>query len=86
MGSWTTWWSRAGLTRLSADDHWGHVGYALLFLGQALVTQKMAAGFALRLVGELIWLVIGLRLRMTSIWIWGAAGLLIEVWGLWSWS
>lgn len=85
MGSWTLWWSRTGLTRLSAD-HWGHVGYALLFLGQALVTQKMAAGFALRLAGELIWLVIGLRLRMTSIWIWGAAGLVVEVYGFIAWS
>lgn len=85
MGSWTRWWNRGGLTRLTAD-HWGHVGYALLFLGQALVTQKMAAGFALRLVGEVIWLGIGLRLRMTSIWIWGAIGLVIELYGLWSWS
>ncbi len=71
---------------LTSNDAWGHIGYGLLFLGQALVVQKLAAGFALRLLGEVIWLVIGLRMRMTSIWIWGAVGLTIELYGLWAWS
>lgn len=63
-------------------DAFGHVGYTLLGIGMLLIAQGKALGWAFRLAGELIWLVIGLYLNMSSMWIWGGLFLVIDLFGL----
>jgi hypothetical protein len=63
-------------------DLLGHVAYAALTAGQIGVADGMAIGWAARIVGEAIWIGLGLRLRMSSIVLWGILGLAVEVHGL----
>lgn len=64
------------------QDRVGHLGYLLLFGGQALIAYGLAGGWILRLTGELTWLVIGAKIGSRSIVTWGVIGATIEIWGL----
>lgn len=64
----------------------GHLGYALLWSGQALIALEEPAGWLVRLTGEAIWLGIGIRLNMNSIWLWGMIGIAVEIFGFLSWK
>lgn len=59
-------------------DIYGHVGYAMLALGMWLVGKRNRNGFLLRLVGEGIWIGIGIHLGYTSIVAWGILDLYIN--------
>lgn len=64
----------------------GHLAYVFIASGQVLVAHYHPAGWALRLVGEALWLWIGWRLGMSSIWTWGCLFVALELYGLLSWS
>jgi len=66
-----------------AQDRAGHLGYLLLFGGQALIANGIGAGWGIRLTGELTWCMIGARMGSRSIVLWGLVGMAIEAWGLW---
>ena len=72
-------------TMTHAEDLVGHLGYVLLFGGILVLAEKHWAGFAMRMVGELIWGVLGWRMRSTSICGWCFVGLAIEARGLYRW-
>ena len=67
---------------LDALDAFGHVGYTILAVGMLLIANGNALGWLFRLVGEFIWLVIGVCLNMSSMWIWGGVFLVIDLFGL----
>lgn len=67
---------------LDALDAFGHVGYTMLAIGMLLIARGKALGWAFRLIGEFIWLVIGIYLGMSSMWIWGGVFLVIDLFGL----
>jgi hypothetical protein len=69
----------------STLNHLGHIGYILLFSGQFLLAHHITYGWGLRILGEALWLYVGIRMKMSSIWFWGAAGLCFESYGLWRW-
>ena len=66
-------------------DLLGHLGYLLLFIGQFLIAQHAIMGWPLRIMGELIWLYLGVKLKLSSIWFWGIIFVLVESYGLYQW-
>jgi len=52
-------------------DLLGHLGYVVLIVGLILIGRKHPTGWLVRIVGELIWVALGISMGMTSIWIWG---------------
>jgi hypothetical protein len=67
-------------------DLMGHVAYALVFGGVFLLAKEMQMGWALRFLGELGWIFIGLKLRMTSIWAWGVGFAILDAMGYFMWE
>lgn len=74
------------MPNLTTPDWIGHVGYALVFLGTLALAQKLVIGWVLRIIGALIWIILGVFLGMTSIWFWEAAFILVDVYGLCNWK
>lgn len=66
-------------------DAVGHLGYILLMVGILMVGRSMTAGWLLRFLGEVIWVVLGTIMGMTSIWIWGSVFAVIDfyTWRKW---
>jgi hypothetical protein len=60
-------------------DIFGHIGYALILAGMFLVSAKNAWGWFYRLIGEVIWLVIGIQLGMSSMIIWGLVFIALDL-------
>ena len=69
----------------SSLNRLGHVGYALLFGGQALLAMDHLEGWLVRLAGEALWMGIGIKLKMNSIYLWGCAGIVVECGGFLLW-
>lgn len=67
-------------------DKWGHVAYACLFLGQTLISYKLAVGWALYLVGNALWIWLGWKLKMSSIVVWDIVMTLNAMRAWWMWS
>jgi hypothetical protein len=67
-------------------DRLGHLGFVALWSGQLMLTQSIAEGWLVRLVGEAIWLGIGIKLRMSSMWFWGMVGIAVETYGWLAWT
>jgi len=68
-------------------DFAGHVGYVCLFLGSQLLARNNKYGWLCRLLGELIWVVLGFILGLTSIWMWGIFFIFAnDIYGFWKWS
>jgi hypothetical protein len=63
----------------------GHIGYMLLFGGQALIAMGNGFGWPVRLAGEAVWFCLGIKMRMNSIWMWGTIGIVIETMGMLHW-
>ena len=59
-------------------DLLGHVGYLLLLAGTIMVARRIPAGWALRMSGNLLWIVLGFALGLTSVILWGAVFTIIE--------
>lgn len=51
-------------------DLLGHVAYSLTTLGLFLIGKKKSIGWIFRIVGDLIWVGLGIQLVMSSIIIW----------------
>ena len=68
---------------MQTEDAIGHIGYAFLALGQASIAADRKIGWLLRMVGESIWIGIGIYSGWTSIWFWGSLFLIIESIGYW---
>lgn len=60
----------------------GHVGYVFLFLGQLAIARGHRSGWALRFVGEAMWIAICWHLHLSSGVLWGAAFLCIDLMGV----
>ena len=60
-------------------DLLGHVGYIFIALGIITLGSRKAYGWLLRLVGECIWLAIGIYLQLTSLYIWGAVFIILDL-------
>lgn len=57
---------------MSEIDIVGHIAYALMIIGHLFVTKKHAKGFIFRIVGGIIWMLLGALLGLTSIIFWSA--------------
>ena len=64
----------------------GHIGYLFCILGMILIAKKYRIGWLLRIIGQLIWIVVGLTLGLNSIYIWGSIFLLIDFLGFRAWK
>lgn len=71
---------------MTVVDLLGHVFYATLFVGQVLLTRRNVAGWALRLIGDAGWIVLGLYLGLSCVWAWGALFLAMDIRGLLAWG
>lgn len=56
----------------------GHLGYLLSVLGTFFVSKKDRNGFLLRILGDTIWLAIGIWLNMSSIIVWSCIFLYVD--------
>lgn len=70
---------------VSWPDALGHVGYAVIYLGQFLLARKSRWGWAARAAGTLLWLGIGWHLGLSSVWLWSVVGLWIDLRGWRAW-
>ena len=66
-------------------DLLGHFGYLISALGLILLSRKNIWGWIFRLVGEAVWVVIGILLGMSAIWSWGLLFLSLDIYGFYSW-
>jgi len=64
---------------------WGHIGYIFIIIGMLFLAQQNLYGWVFRLVGEVIWVVIGVHLRMSSVWSWGSIFVCLDLYGAYSW-
>lgn len=72
---------------MTALDLVGHIGYVSLFVGSQLLARHNKYGWLCRLLGELIWVVLGFILGLTSIWMWGIFFVFAnDIYGFWKWS
>lgn len=67
----------------AAVDFLGHLAYAVLIVGHALVARGKATalGFALRFCGSLGWAAIGLALGLSSLVVWSLAFAVLDLRG-----
>ena len=66
-------------------DIFGHLGYSLILAGMFLVSKKNAWGWFFRLLGEIIWLIIGVYLEMSSMVLWGLVFVALDVRTFYTW-
>ena len=66
---------------LDLIDGAGHIGYFCLFLGQLMIARRKLGGWTLRLMGEAVWVALGVYLGLTSIWMWGTLFLIVDAMG-----
>ena len=67
-------------------DALGHVGYAAIVVGHAMLARwRSPWGFVLRIVGELVWLGLGVALGLTSVWFWSGMFVVIDAAGFARW-
>lgn len=66
-------------------DFLGHIGYALLLFGSWQLGNRQRRGFLFRVVGSLLWVVIGWELAYSSIVVWSLvfAGVDLRAHRLW---
>lgn len=67
-------------------DFFGHIFYALLFMGMIALAWKKPIGWVLRFIGELGWLFVGIGLGLSSVIVWDSIFLVCEVYGLYQWK
>lgn len=66
-------------------DALGHLGYVALLGGQLAISRRYAWGWALRVVGSLLWAGLGVAVGLTSIWIWSLAFVAVDLRGWLMW-
>lgn len=66
-------------------DVLGHIGYILLVTGTILISCNRTSGWLFRLVGSLVWIVLGFHLRLSSVVFWGIVFAGIEARGFITW-
>jgi hypothetical protein len=64
----------------------GHLGYIIILCGTLLLGTKSKAGWIFRLIGDCIWVAIGVYIGMTSIVTWSAIFALNELYNFRKWS
>lgn len=67
-------------------DLLGHIGYAFLLGGHFLIARKNKWGFTARIVGGIIWALLGIPLEMYSIVIWSILFTILDIKGFYHWS
>jgi len=70
---------------MTLEDIAGHVGYAMLAIGNWMIGDKRIWGFAWYFVANLIWLWIGWSLGMSSIFLWEVVFLSLAVRNVYKW-
>jgi len=63
----------------------GHLAYIMMIIGQLFITKKQAKGFIFRIIGGVIWVLLGGFLSMSSIIIWSAVFAGVDIYGFWKW-
>jgi len=66
-------------------DIFGHVGYVFIAVGLLLLGREYKSGWLFRLVGELIWVLIGIEMHMSSIYIWSSIFMGLDILGYMRW-
>lgn len=66
-------------------DLFGHIGYFFILLGLLFLARQNRLGWFLRLIGEVIWVALGVKMGMTSIWLWGLIFMSIDVYAYFKW-
>ena len=64
----------------------GHFGYILLALGTFLLGKNRKTGWLFRIIGEILWIGIGLHINMTSIVLWGFIFIYLDIKGYITWQ
>lgn len=57
----------------------GHGAYLSLIAGMALIARGRRGGWALRVIGDATWVVLGAVLGLTSVAIWGLMFTLLDI-------
>lgn len=63
----------------------GHIGYLFTAVGLVLLRQKNKKGWIVRLIGEVIWTLLGVYMQMSSIWLWGLIFIVVDLSGYEEW-
>lgn len=63
----------------------GHLGYICIVIGMISLARKSAIGWLFRVVGDALWVIIGIILSMSSIWFWCTVFLVLDAYGYLSW-
>lgn len=71
---------------LNSYDAFGHIAYLFIIAGMIHLTLKLRIGWIMRLIGELMWVVLGFLMGYTSIWLWGSVFVLIDLYGFIKWK
>jgi len=66
-------------------DIFGHIGYLFIAVGLILLAQKSIFGWIFRIIGEMIWAVVGICIGMSALWFWGIIFLCLDVRGFIKW-
>lgn len=61
----------------------GHAAYLALICGQFAVARKRRWGWVVRVVGSLVWAVLGWFLGLSSVVLWSLAFAAIDTYGWW---
>ena len=64
------------------ENFWGHIGYIAIAVGMFQIARGSISGWGVRLIGEVIWIGIGVSLGMSSVWIWGLVFVGIDIVGM----
>jgi len=64
----------------------GHFGYFLIFIGLVMISMKERIGWIFRLLGELLWVAIGISIGMSALWVWGLVFIIVDLvaWKVWA--
>lgn len=63
----------------------GHIAYIFMIVGQIFIANKSVKGFVLRVLGGIIWIILGGFLGLSSIILWSAVFCLVDIWGFYRW-
>ncbi len=70
------------MTDLQILDMLGHLGYFCLALGLFKIAKDDGTGWAFRLLGEGVWVIISLQIGLWSGVIWGVLFMIVDIFGI----
>ena len=67
-------------------DFLGHVAYFFILLGTYLISKKKVYGWVVKIIGDIIWLILGIYLGLSSIWVWEFGFIITALYAIKSWN